>query len=154
MDNKLKDLIHIAAKHFILPANIVYGIVCAESDGIPTARRFEPAFLRRYISKDIKKADPEEANGRATSWGLMQVMGENLRAMGYELPFEGLLHDRENALHYGCKFLRSACWRYYYKYGIEGVIAAYNAGSPRKKANGTFVNQAYVDKVIRRSKEF
>jgi soluble lytic murein transglycosylase-like protein len=151
---ELKKLITEVAKVYSMPPEIIYGIVCAESDGIPTAKRFEPAFLERYIPKDLREVHPEEAHGRATSWGLMQVMGSNLRNMQYMGPFSDLLHDQDKALNYGCRFFRMLYQKYFAKWGINGVIAAYNAGSPILKTDGKFRNQAYVNKVLKRSREY
>ena len=38
--------------------------------------------------------------------------------------------------------------------GIEGVVAAYNGGAPRRRPDGKFVNQSYVDKVMEAAKRF
>lgn len=68
-------------------------LVCAvcekESSWRPSATRFEPAFLENYVEK--LKLDPTESHGRATSWGLMQIMGEVAREEGYTGAFLNLL---------------------------------------------------------------
>lgn len=73
----------------------------------------------------------------------MQIMGATARWLGYDgaLP---ALYKPENNLFWGCKYLG----RLQDKYG-EGdeMVASYNAGSPRKNADGKFVNQYYVDTV-------
>ena len=89
---------------------------------------------------------PTERQDQMTSWGLMQVMGAVARELGHTGPLSDLL-DPPTGLFYGCLHLR----RFRAKYDIwPDVIAAYNAGSPRRVAGqiGPYVNQSYVDKVL------
>jgi len=129
-----------------LPISIVAGIVCQESSGWTNRKpRYEPGFFQRYILK-IPGLGTEERKGRATSWGPMQVMGQTAREMGYTAPFQNML-VLEIGLYWGCRYLKRLKARYFDEYGWEGVIAAFNAGSPRKR-NGRYVNQPYVDGVM------
>jgi len=49
-------------------------------------------------------------------------------------------------LEYGCQYLQ---WQFE-RYGeLSDAVAAYNAGSVRLSEDGSYVNQAYVDKVMR-----
>jgi len=133
-----------AAKKFDLPVALVAAIIKCESDGITTATRFEPGFLARYIMK-IPGLSSEVRKARSTSWGLMQVMGEVARGYGYKGLYSNLCIP-ELGLYYGCLHLDNLKTRYLDKWGWDGVIASYNAGSPRTK-DGKYVNQGYVDKV-------
>lgn len=47
------------------------------------ARRHEPAFQARYVPKGT---DPVEAYFQATSFGLWQIMGLNIRRLGWTGP--------------------------------------------------------------------
>lgn len=134
------------AKKFDLPPELVAAIIMTESDGIPTATRFEPGFLKRYILQ-IPGLSTEVRRARSTSWGLMQVMGEVARGYGYKGLYKDLCRP-ELGLYYGCLHLSNLKARYFDKWDWPGVIAAYNAGSPRTK-DGKFVNQDYVNKVYR-----
>ena len=125
-----------------LPISIVRGVVCTESSGNTGATRREPEFYERYI-KDTWPGDW----GRATSWGLMQIMGQTARERGFRGEFGELLTP-EIGLYWGCRQLNVLKERYFAKHGWAGVIAAYNAGSPRKRDDGKYVNQGYVDKVL------
>jgi len=158
LDPKLKELITKAAASYDLNPAIIYGIVCVESAGKPGAKRKEPEFFIKYVSDAQKRIDPQEAENQATSWGLMQVMGLNLRTMGYSGDFNDLLHDStmsmSTALDFGCMWYKKIQKKYYDKWGRKGVIAAYNAGSPRTKKSGEFVNQNYVDKVLKESRDY
>lgn len=129
-----------------LPISIVAAIVCQESSGWTNRKpRYEPGFFRRYILK-IPGIGTEERKGRATSWGPMQVMGQTAREMGYTAPFQNML-VLEIGLYWGCRYLKRLKIRYYDKHGWGGVIAAYNAGSPRMKGE-RYGNQPYVDSVL------
>lgn len=80
-----------------------------------------------------------------TSWGPMQVMGAVAREMGFNGYFPELCSPL--GLYYACKHLRRLADRFLASHGWDGVAAAYNAGSPRKGADGRWVNQGYVDKL-------
>jgi hypothetical protein len=76
------------------------------------------------------------------SFGLMQVMGGVARELGYRRNLLSLT-DPVLAIDYGCRKLAQLKGKYN---TTDDIIAAYNAGSPRKNG-GLYVNQAYVDKV-------
>ena len=129
----------IAPKHNLDP-DLVEAICMKESSGNTLATRYEPAFYKTYVANmDLPE---EEKRLRSTSIGLMQVMGQVAREHGFKGPLEDLLKP-EICLEYGCKHLAKKIE----KYSIPGGIAAYNAGNVRRKDNGTYVNQYYVDKV-------
>lgn len=147
-------LIDRAARQHGLPPELVRAIVEVESEGNPWSARYEPAFYDRYI-KDAKiKAIPPcslatERTLRATSFGLMQIMGSTAREVGFEGTFLTELSSPEIGLEYGCRYLAKLARRHHDRYGWEGVAAAYNAGSPRPTDSGRWVNQPYVDKIRR-----
>lgn len=66
---------------------------------------------------------------------------------GFDGTFLTALCDPEIGLEFGCRHLGWLAQRYQATFGWVGVAAAYNAGSPRKKARGGWINQDYVDKV-------
>jgi len=144
---EIKVKIDDAAHLHNLDPDLVEAFVMTESSGKPGATRYEPAFYRKYILPILMHnvIDEHEAKGRATSWGLMQIMGQVVREMGFAGPFEELFEPCKG-LDWSCKYLK----RKFDKYednGLDAVIASYNAGSPRKLQNGKYVNQGYVDKV-------
>lgn len=87
----------------------------------------------------------------AASYGLVQVMhssavGEGLKGkpesmfrpeVGLEIGFEHLNRKRRRK-----------------KYTLQDAIAAYNAGSVRKKSDGAYRNQRYVDKIEKARRAF
>ena len=145
MDNaELTTLIKSAASRRSLPWELVYAICQVESSLNPSAIRHEPRY--RWLVGDNETMSPTERQDQMTSWGLMQVMGAVARELGHTGPLSDLL-DPPTGLFYGCLHLR----RFRAKYDIwPDVIAAYNAGSPRRVAGqiGSYVNQSYVDKVL------
>jgi soluble lytic murein transglycosylase-like protein len=139
-------------RRLTLPAKLVHAIVQTESSGDPWAYRYEPAFYKNYIhNKPFKTfgflSVETEMNGLATSWGLMQVMGVVARERGYTRAYLSELCKPEYGLEYGCRQLKNLENRFMDGYGWNGVIAAYNAGSPRRDQTGAFLNQSYVTKV-------
>lgn len=151
--------IEATASRYRLPTGLVAAIVETESHGNPWSIRYEPAFYRRYIAPltEVARTPPcsedTERQARATSWGLMQVMGQVAREMGCKNAFLSELCQPEIGLEFGCKKLASLVKQDYAAHGWDGVIAAYNAGSARKLSSGEWVNQDYVDKVNRAWKE-
>lgn len=71
-------------------------------------------------------------------------------AVAREYGFRGWLSslcDPEINLRYGCKHLKNLERRFLVTYGWEGVVSAYNAGSPRRKGKSLWENQTYVNKI-------
>ncbi len=139
------EILDRVARELGLDPDLVRAIVLIESSGDPWAVRYEPAFYYRYVRGKIPGISITEEVARATSWGLMQVMGQVARERGFQGKFLSALCDPETGLRFGALHLK----RFLDRHGdVEKAVAAYNAGSPRM-ANGRFVNQAYVDKVMR-----
>lgn len=144
-----------------LPTRLVDAIIEVESDGNPYAARHEPHY--RWLW-DVSKGLPYRATDtpdqfpsilpasshteyhlQKTSLGLMQIMGATARQMGFHGPFLTALCDADTGVEYGCKYLAHLNRRFGGR-GLDAVVAAYNAGTPRRYA-GVFVNQDYVDAV-------
>ena len=85
----------------------------------------------------------------ATSWGPMQVMG----AVAWELGFRGHfvdLCDTRTGIEYGCKKLKELMLKYN---SMEDAVSAYNAGRPAKTKGGLYINEQYVDGVMKYYRE-
>lgn len=161
----IEKMIQNAADEHRIPPLVLNGIVRTESGGDPLAMRVEPDY--RWLwdvrlnapARDIRGADfpaPDYVSrqteywGQKTSWGLMQIMGATAREMGFDEPFfSALCADPAKGLRYGCLYLRRLADRFLDQHDWAGVVAAYNAGSPRYDDRGAFMNQSYVDKVMR-----
>lgn len=151
----IASLVESAARAHGLPPELAGAVVRVESGANPLAFRFEPGFFNRYVLRNASlRAKPPcsletERQARAMSWGLMQVMGETARELGFDGPFLSALTDPATGLDYGCRLLARLKARYLKDHGWPGVAAAYNAGSVRFAPRGSFVNQAYVDAVAK-----
>lgn len=86
-----------------------------------------------------------EPNGHH-SFGPMQVYDDTVRTV-LHLPFPGsdLASHPALGIWYGVKVLASLLKKY--RGDVASAIASYNAGSPRRTAQGRFINQPYVDAV-------
>src|SRR5579864_7225582 len=78
---ELIALARATAEAHQLDAALVCAICEQESAWNPWAIRYEPAFFAHYIAPqlDAGKLSITEAQARAISWGLMQVMGQVAR---------------------------------------------------------------------------
>ena len=102
--DELVSLAKATAIAYLLDPAIVCGVVERESQWDEDVKpRFEPAFKEKYIDK-MELPEPE-ATGRATSWGLMQLMGECARESGFAGSFTNL-QVPVIGLSQGCKWLK------------------------------------------------
>lgn len=94
-----------AVKHGLDPA-LVCAVCHHESGGWNTwAIRYEPAFYTRYI-ESMKGLTQTEKTARAFSYGLMQIMGQVARELGFDGKYLTELCDPAVGLEYGCKKLK------------------------------------------------
>ena len=146
VSKEIRDIILTKANKYNLYPDLVEAHVMTESSGKVDATRYEPAFYKTYIVK-LGIKNQTEATGRATSWGLLQIMGQVARELGYQGSWTGLCDPMVN-LEYGCKKL-SKCYQRYHP-ELDKGIAAYNSGSAIvvfKEGVETLRNQEYVDRV-------
>jgi soluble lytic murein transglycosylase-like protein len=78
---ELIALARVTAEAYQLDAALVCAICEQESAWNPWAIRYEPAFYLRYVAPQLAtgQISTTEAQARAFSWGLMQVMGQVAR---------------------------------------------------------------------------
>jgi|SRR5437868_1412600 len=103
-----KQFARKAAASSSLDPSLVCAIIEQESAWNPWAMRYEPAFFAKYVAPlyTNNKVSASEAYARGFSWGLMQVMGQVAREIGYAEPFLSALCDPADALEIGCRILR------------------------------------------------
>lgn len=143
--NNIDSTINEKAKKYNIPIGLVKAIIQVESSGVESATRYEPGFKRKYLQNmSISEA---EKIARATSYGLMQLMGQVAIELGFKGELVLLLHPEIN-IEWSLKHLANFIKKYFNTYGWLGVIASYNAGSPSLLSTGKYVNQRYVDKVV------
>jgi len=128
---------------------LVAALITVESSWNPYAVRYEPGYQWLYQPEKHAKRhgvtyDTEVALQRV-SWGLLQVLGATARELGFNLPLPALC-EPQLGIEYGIRYLVGLKRNYMQR---DDLIAAYNAGSARKNAEGQYVNQRYVDKVKR-----
>lgn len=127
--------------------SLVAALITVESRWNPYAVRFEPGYQwlhepERYARQQGISLEAEQTFQRF-SWGLMQIMGGTAREMGFSLPLPALCEGMIG-IEYGIRYLVALKRNYKAQ---DDLIAAYNSGSAKKKANGKYINQEYVDKV-------
>lgn len=123
---------------FVTPHAQKYGlepeIVCAvceqESSWNPWAIRYEQAFYDTYVIP-LKLGSLTEARMRATSFGLMQVLGEVAREFGFGGGYLTQLCDPDTGVNYGCRKLQKC-------FDVHGTpdcsLLAYNGGGNKDYA--------------------
>ena len=129
----IEDIV-IASNVHKLDPELVAAIVMTESSGNKYAIRYEPAFLVRYVEPTMDDSRfascghrITEKISRATSWGLMQVMGLVARENGFKGKFLSQLCNPKIGLDMGC-FHFAKLLRRHDGDNIRGLLA-YNGGS-------------------------
>lgn len=141
-------VIHFSDSFNVKP-ELVAALIMTESEGDQYAIRYEPKwkymFDIKYFAAKVCSSIATERVGQSTSWGLMQIMGSVARELGFVEDFPALCEPGLN-LYYGCKKVSELHSKYD---SLEDVIAAYNAGEPKKMGDGKYINQPYVDRVLK-----
>lgn len=145
---EMKVLIADVANKEGIDPDLLLAICTVESSLDPYAVRYEPAYKwvvsPREWASQMRLSVATEETLQKTSYGLAQIMGGVMREYGFSGKLQTCLLNPAIPLSYSAKHLKN----YFRRYGTEvEVIAAYNAGSPRKTKGGLFENQTYVDKV-------
>lgn len=105
MNDTLVDQAKYLARLKGLDPALVCAVVEQESGWNTWAMRYEPAFFQKYVAHQVNLSDTER-QARATSWGLMQVMGEVARERGFKPQFLSSLCDPDLGLNVGCDHLK------------------------------------------------
>ena len=143
----LMELIVSSAMGIGIPPEVVLAIIEVESGGNPFATAFsQTAPANTTLKRPTLCSVNMEAVHQRTAWGLMQVMGSTARGVGF-CGWLTELTDAEVNIGIGMRYLGQLKKRFFESRGLDGVIAAYNKGAPRKSPDGKFVNQGYVDRV-------
>jgi hypothetical protein len=146
-------IVQEAARAGVRPA-LVYGVCMAESGMDAGACRYEALYRWLYQPESVKPSIcslATETVMQKTSWGLMQCMGALLRAQGLRGWLPLVLADPQVQLWHGCRYLAKCIKEYEDE---QSGVAAYNAGRARRTPTGEFINQKYVDRVMKHSREW
>lgn len=94
----------------------------------PWAARYEPGFYGRYVV-GIQGISETEKTLRATSFGLMQIMGQVARELGFHGDYLTELLDPVTNLEFGCRKLARCMDRA--SSDIRAALLLYNGGSDK-----------------------
>lgn len=125
------DEIRKASGRYSVPESVIRAVIQIESSWNPRAYRPEPTST--YCVPG--------------SYGLMQLCPATARQMGWGGGNNQELYDPAVNINLGTAYLRFQASRYSNDW--VDAVAAYNAGSVRKNSNGTYINQAHVNKFIK-----
>jgi soluble lytic murein transglycosylase-like protein len=147
-EREFDEAIAAASTQTGVPAALIKAIIARESAFNPRAERYEPLVKDRRVGGKL-------APGPDTSRGLMQLLEFRARELGFTGSVDRLFDPWTN-VHYGTRLLRGNLERAGGDWNT--AISAYNAGwildsqgretsRPKRRADGMFVNQRYVDDV-------
>lgn len=140
-------IVEAECKALGVESDLMSAIISLESGWRPNETKYEPNYKYLWHTEHYAEAENNtvevETVLQKTSLGLCQIMGANARWLSYEAPLMTLLDPAIN-IKMGVKYFAQRCNHYG---SIQDKIAAYNAGTPRKK-DGEYVNQLYVDRVL------
>lgn len=116
---KLREIIERTERPPILSVDFVARIVWQESKGEPHSYRYEDGAYIRYVSgkaranllghvpKEWLVSLPTEKRVRAMSWGVMHVLGQTARELGYDRDtFIDMAAYADISVHYGVLYLK------------------------------------------------
>lgn len=156
--SRMDTLAHKTEAEFVLPHGTCQAFALQESNYDTLAVRVEVGYFNdgsRYwkkISSDSKTfldsmgyQEPlyNERSQRSISTGLFQIMGENIRIMGYLKEFIYL--SIEEQFHYFGTFVAPLFKKYR---SLARVASAYNSGSPNQSSG------RYAKNIVRYRKQF
>lgn len=122
----IESLIKTYSRIYKIPYSLIKAIVRVESNFNPVAQAYE---------KTIDKY----------AYGLMQILIDTAKQVTKTDITGSSLFDPNTNIKIGTKYLRMQLDRY--GQDRDSAIAAYNAGTAKRKMSGEFINQGYVDKV-------
>jgi soluble lytic murein transglycosylase-like protein len=91
-----------AVRHGLAPA-LVCAMIEQESNFDPWAYRYEQGFYYKYVVP--LHLSTTESMARSTSWGLLQVMGQSARELGFK-GWLTKLCDPETGIEIGCQWFK------------------------------------------------
>lgn len=126
----------VATGHALDPA-LVCAVCHHESDNWKMwAVRYEPSFYDKYILP-MQNLSRTEMTMRATSFGLMQIMGQTARELGFAGDYLTELLDPQWGIEFGCRKLARSLR--HSDGNVRLALLKYNGGA----------NKQYPDLVLR-----
>lgn len=142
----MKEIIIREAARFDLDPLLVAAVIYQESKGECWSTRYEQGFYDDYIKGKSRDrlggtwlpfsicSEETERSHRATSWGLMHVLGQTARELGFTDHLSRLILPEEG-IHFGCMYLKKKSAG---GVGKEKMLLGYNGGT----------NKSYPKKVL------
>lgn len=149
LNYNLNNIIVKETRRLVEDPDLVIAISGVESNWNTMAMRYEPKWKYFYrpevYAKKLYITQDTEKQLQMFSYGICQIMGSVARELGFDGPLPQLLVPE-----FGIEFSVKKIIALRKKYPDLGdIISSYNQGSPRKNPDGSYVNQAYVDKVMK-----
>lgn len=138
---ELINTARLVALNMAMDPALVCSVCATESSWNPNATRYEPGFFRRYISS-MKGLTEDEMGKRATSFGLLQIMGQVARELGFDGKDLIELLDPMTGLTYGCRKLKRCLEAE--NGNVPAALLKYNGGG----------NAHYPDAVLSHYKDY
>lgn len=142
-DQSLLDAAKQAAANAGLEYALVAAVVEQESSWVTWSIRYEAAYYDRYIKPLVDSGrlkNPTEATARAFSWGLMQVMGDTARNIGYTGHI-AMMCEPPTGLMIGCAVLNAKIKAA--QMDVHLGLQMYNGGSAPNYADEVLARKAH-----------
>jgi len=136
----VKELARVAAGRHGIDPELVAAVIATESSWDAWSVRYEDGFYHRYIDS-MTGLTATEKRLRATSFGLMQVMGQTAREFGFSEKWLTQLCSPEMGIEYGCRKL-AACLKLE-NGDVRAGLLRYNGGG----------DPGYPDRVLKNKQE-
>jgi soluble lytic murein transglycosylase-like protein len=131
MEGPLVDLAKQTASVYGLDPILVCAVIEQESDWEPWSIRYEDAFYNHYVDPSGVQRSSTEYRARAFSWGLMQIMGEVARELGFTGHLASLC-DPATGINWGCRKLQQ-CLKS--TTSVHDALQRWNGGGDPNYAN-------------------
>ena len=149
-DAALMATVEEASREAGVPPWLALGLAHVESGGDPHMARIYPVWLNTVMRSErpVGCAMDTERMFQKTAWGLTQVMGSAAREAGFTGWLTALVEPELN-LRVGIAALGRTFAQHADRHGIEGALAAWKMGSPRRLPDGTFSGKAWAASVLK-----
>jgi len=122
------DLLKQLVSGFVIDAKIIFGQLTQESANNKIATRQEPVWIEKFKKQGFSERDSIILG---TSWGLYQIMGYNIKALGYDVLNDKWLNsflDSETLQTEVYKKFSLPVWKNV-SGNVNHFLASYNGGS-------------------------
>lgn len=136
----LQGIVETVARVHGLDPVLVKAVCDNESSWDQWSVRYEPGFYRKYV-ESLAGVSATEKTCRATSYGLMQVMGQVAREFGFAGKWLTELCDPVVGVQYGCMKLADCVKK---TKSLREALLRYNGGG----------DAGYPDRVLSRMEKY